>query len=214
MRRTVSLVLAVAIAGSACAGDYPSRVSESRRCLETADGRPFLVVGDTAWSLVAQLNEDAIAEYLDDRRRGFNSIVVSLVERRFADNAPARIDGARPFLDDDLARPNPRPDLWQACRACYRNKAVRPFVMIGSAYEGEHRATADRIRRQAWWAVLSGGCGQFFGNNPIRYFDGPASRTASPPPAGGRRWTCRAPATWADSPRCSAHCPGSDSSPT
>jgi hypothetical protein len=42
-----------------------------------------------------------------------------------------------------------------------------------SVYEGEHDSRPEQIRRQAYWAMLSGACGQFMGNNPIWHFDGP-----------------------------------------
>lgn len=245
------------------------------------------------------MSETDAVDYLDDRtKRGFNSIIVSLIERRFADKAPATSDGIQPFLEaGDFTQPNPEyfdhaarviaaaqergicvwlcpaylgwgggeegwfrevkaagpealrsygkfvgrrfkdfpniiwmpggdyimppedrwagqelalgirdggarqlmtahggqttavetfgdqgwlaidnvyryePDLWTFYRQTYRNRVVRPFVLIETAYEGEHHATPDRIRRQAWWAMLCGACGQFFGNNPIWYFD-------------------------------------------
>lgn len=278
---------------------FPLQVSENNRYLVDADNKPFLVTGDTAWSLIAQLSEQEAIEYLDDRKkRGFNCIIVSLIERRFADKAPATIAGVKPFLKDgDFTQPSskyfdhaarviaaagergisvwlcpaylgwgggdegwfrevkaagPRalrsygkfvgrrfkdhanivwmpggdyimppeerwagqelalgiregggrqlmtahggqtsavetfgeqdwlaidnvyrydPDIWRFYRQAYRQRPVRPFVLIETAYEGEHHATPDRIRRQAWWAVLNGACGQFFGNNPIWYFD-------------------------------------------
>ena len=310
MRPLLAAALLAAVAGPADAADFPLKVSESQRYLETADGKPFPVVGDTAWSLVAQLNEADIAEYLDDRKkRGFNAVLVSLIEHKFADKAPATIAGVQPFLKPgDFARPNPayfdyahkavkaahdrgisvwlcaaylgwgggdegffkevkaagpkalraygkyvggrfkdlpnvvwviggdyalpeaerwageelaqglreggagqlmtahggqttavdtfgdRPwlavdtvyrydlDLWKPLRAAYPRKPVRPFVMFESAYEGEHKAAPDRIRRQAWWPLLAGAAGQFFGNNPIWYFDGPGyvDRKAAP----------------------------------
>ena len=31
----------------------------------------------------------------------------------------------------------------------------------------------EQIRRQAYWALLCGTCGQFLGNNPLWHFDGP-----------------------------------------
>jgi hypothetical protein len=55
----------------------------------------------------------------------------------------------------------------------YRRHPIRPFVLIESTYEGEHDSTPDQIRRQAYWAMLGGACGQFFGNNPMWHFDGP-----------------------------------------
>ena len=280
---------------------FPLRVSENGRHLVDASGQPFLIVGDTAWSLIAQLREDDIARYLDDRqRRGFNSIIVSLIEHKFATKAPANIDGVRPFLKPgDFTQPNPvyfdgahravemvnqrgitvwlfpaylgwgggdegffkeikaagpaalrgygrfvgerfkdlpnivwvaggdyalpeterwtgselaaglrdggaahvmtahggqtsaldtfgnqpwlavdtvyryQPDLWRPLRANHLKTPVRPFVLIETTYEGEHDATPEQVRRQAWWAMLSGACGQFFGNNPIWHFDGP-----------------------------------------
>jgi hypothetical protein len=50
---------------------------------------------------------------------------------------------------------------------------VRPFVLIETIYENEHNSKPEQIRRQAYWAVTCGACGQFFGNNPIWHFDGP-----------------------------------------
>ena len=55
----------------------------------------------------------------------------------------------------------------------YRRTPARPFVMIESTYENEHDSVPGQIRRQAYWAMLSGACGQFFGNNPMWHFSGP-----------------------------------------
>ncbi len=46
-------------------------------------------------------------------------------------------------------------------------------MLIESTYEGEHDAKPERIRWQAWAAMLYGAAGQFFGNNPMWHFDGP-----------------------------------------
>ncbi len=280
---------------------FPLRVSENGRHLVDAAGRPFLVIGDAAWSLVAQLSEENIARYLDDRqRRGFNSIIVNLIEHKFAAKAPAKLDGVAPFLKPgDFTQPNPayfdyacqavvaanqrglagwlcpaylgwgggdegffkeikavgpavlrsygrfvgqrfkdlpnivwmvggdyalpeterwagtelalglreggarqlitahggqtsaldtfgdqpwlavdtvyryQPDLWRPLLAAHGRKPARPFVLIETIYEGEHDSKPEQIRRQAWWAMLCGACGQFFGNNPMWHFDGP-----------------------------------------
>jgi hypothetical protein len=66
-----------------------------------------------------------------------------------------------------------QPDLWRPLRAAGLKQPARPFVLIESDYEGEHKAPPERIRRQAWWPMLCGAGGQFFGNNPVWYFDGP-----------------------------------------
>jgi len=53
----------------------------------------------------------------------------------------------------------------------YNRQPVMPFFLIESTYEGEHNASQVQIRRQAYWAVLSGGTGQFMGNRPMWLFD-------------------------------------------
>ena len=84
-------------AGAAGAVSFPLRVSADQRHLEDQAGRPFMVVGDTAWSLVAQLSADDIERYLDDRaRRGFNAVIVNLIEHKFASRAPANRHGVMP----------------------------------------------------------------------------------------------------------------------
>ena len=89
---------AVVVTLAAPAVTFPLRVSANRQHLEDSTGAPFLVVGDTAWSLVAQLNETDIERYLDDRAvRGFNAIIVNLLEHKFASHAPATVGGVQPF---------------------------------------------------------------------------------------------------------------------
>jgi uncharacterized protein DUF4038 len=286
---------------AAPAVEFPLRVSLDHRRLEDHTGQPFLVVGDTAWSLIAQLSDEDVTRYLDDRAsRGFNAIIVNLIEHKFATNAPATRAGVQPFLPPgDIARPNLEyfdrahrligqasargiavwlcpvylgwdggdegffkqvsaagqtalhgygrflgdrfkdlpnivwmlggdyafpPSLrwlgdelaaglrkggagqvitahggqtsavetfgdrsWLAMDTVYTyaddqrplhlaafdRRPTRPFVLIESTYEGEHDAKPERVRRQAWTAMLSGATGQFFGNNPIWHFDGP-----------------------------------------
>jgi hypothetical protein len=280
----------------------PLRCSASGRYLVDRENSPFLVVGDTAWSLIAQLREPDIERYLEDRqKRGFNSIIVNLIEHKFCDNPAKNRAGTAAFLTPgDFSTPNneyfdfatkvldlaarrgivvwlapaylgygggdegffrevksggkeklrtygeflgnrfqkspnlvwilggdytPEPaDRWtitELARAIHSRdtnhlmtihaapetsvasvfgseewltvanvysyeKALfrpilteqartpaRPFVLIETTYEGEHDSTPDQIRRQAYWTVLGGGCGQFLGNNPIWHFDGP-----------------------------------------
>src|SRR4051812_43614661 len=64
---------------------YPVKISADRRRLIDADGRPFLIQGDTAWSLIANLQFDEAVRYLDDRHaKGFNTIIVNLIEHHFS----------------------------------------------------------------------------------------------------------------------------------
>jgi hypothetical protein len=81
--------------------------------------------------------------------------------------------GDRPWLTIDTVY-SYAADLRPAMIAAFDRRPRRPFVLIESVYEGEHDSAREQIRRQAWTATLSGAAGQFFGNNPIWHFDGPA----------------------------------------
>lgn len=80
------------------AGLFPTTVSANGRYLEDQNGDPWLAVGDTAWSLVAQCTDAEIETYLEDRAaKGVNLVVLSAPEHFFADNAPNNIDNVAPF---------------------------------------------------------------------------------------------------------------------
>jgi hypothetical protein len=88
----------LAVVPPADEGRFPLRVSQNHRHLEDASGRPFLVVGDAAWSLIAQLDAADAGRYLDDRAaRGFTALIVNLIEHKFATHAPANLAGEQPF---------------------------------------------------------------------------------------------------------------------
>jgi hypothetical protein len=305
MFRTILLIAVAFIGPSAMvsAAVLPLKPAGSGRFLADQTGQPFLVVGDTAWSLIVQLGEDAIDRYLEDRaKRGFNSVIVNLIEHRFCTAPPRTRAGLAPFRTaGDFSAPDPdyfafahrvvqkahdrglvvwlfpaylgygggdqgffremkaggpaklraygrfvgerfqdlpnivwvlggdftpgqadqwtvtevadgiletdpthpmtghgspssatalaafgdrrwltldavysyEPELFRPLLAAYRRRPTRPFVLMESIYEGEHASRPEQIRRQAYWAMLSGSSGQFFGNNPIWHFDGP-----------------------------------------
>src|SRR5215472_9365209 len=85
-------------AGDASITNLRLKVSSNRRYLVDQKGRPFLVVGDSPWSLIAQLDEQDIERYLKDRQsKGFNSIIVNLIEHKFCTNPPHTRAGLAPF---------------------------------------------------------------------------------------------------------------------
>ncbi len=87
---------------------FPLRVAAGGRHLEDAEGRPFLIKGDTAWSLIAQLSREDAELYLEDRRaRGFNTILVNLLEAFGSANPPANLFGDPPFHRDTAATLDP-----------------------------------------------------------------------------------------------------------
>ncbi|MDH7568275.1 MAG: DUF4038 domain-containing protein [Armatimonadota bacterium] len=87
---------------------FPVRVSGTGRHLVDAAGRPFLLHGDTAWSLLVQLTREETEEYLENRRKkGFNALLVNLIEYYYADNPPANRYGVGPFTTPgDFSTPN------------------------------------------------------------------------------------------------------------
>ena len=64
-------------------------------------------------------------------------------------------------------------ELFRRLRRDYAQQPTRPNVLIESIYENEHNSRPEQIRRQAYWAMTCGACGQFFGNSPIWHFTGP-----------------------------------------
>lgn len=273
---------------------FPLKVGPTHRYLVDQNNIPFLIHGDTPWSLIVELSEPDAELYLENRRqKGFNSIIVNLIEHKFASNPPNNRAGDPPFLTPgDFSTPNEKyfahadwiirkaadkgiqiflapcylgymgtaegfyeevkavgpekcraygryvgsryrnfdnliwliggdlnpadvmpqvlemaegiretdtrhlftahvapesapadvfdGETWLSVNNTYTYKLVHdllyrdfnrapamPFFLIESTYEGEHNASAVQIRRQAYWAILCGGCGQFIGNLPI-----------------------------------------------
>ncbi len=277
---------------------FPLSVSANHRYLVDGAGQPYLVHGDTAWSIITSVTKAEAEQYLTNRAaKGVNALIINLIEHKF--NGPFTRAGEHPFTDpQDLSTPNdkyfdyadwvlrraaelgmlvflapmylgyrhPADDdgwyheahlggmnkCWKYGRylgkryagfnnivwmmggdrnpdgvvdevnslmtgikefdkhalfaahahpeettadkygwggwldlnstytymivhkkllADYNRRPVMPFVLMESSYEGEHNASPVQIRRQAYWAMLSGACGQFLGNNPIWLFN-------------------------------------------
>ncbi|MGA3042068.1 MAG: DUF4038 domain-containing protein, partial [Bryobacteraceae bacterium] len=85
---------------------YPIRIAPDRRHVVDQSGQPFLIQGDAPWSLISGLTENEAELYLEDRRRkGFNSIIVNLIEHKF--RGPVNRYGQGPFLvPGDFSTPN------------------------------------------------------------------------------------------------------------
>lgn len=273
------------------------QVSANGRYLVDMEGRPFLVTGDSAWSLFGEPTMAEIELYLQDRAaRGFNFIAASLLEHKFSTNPPLNAEGEPPFTGAPFITPNeayfaradsilqladaldivillapvylgwvcsdqgwcsevqsaslqdmrewgrflgaryqdqenilwsiggdtdptivadklrefvagvrefdtthlmtahnqrgtqaitPWPNeswlevnnvfsvrqaLYQNTLAAWENPVVRPFIMLEGFYENEHQSTAQQLRAQSYWTVLTGGFGTVFGNCPLWHF--------------------------------------------
>lgn len=116
---------------------FPLQVVAGQRYLLTAQGQPFLMHGDSPWSLIVQLDRAAAEQYLEDRRlKGFNTLLVNLIEHRYADNPPNNAYGEPPFLaPGDFSSPNPAyfdHAAWVIDRA--RDKGM--LILLAPAYLG------------------------------------------------------------------------------
>jgi hypothetical protein len=71
-------------------------------------GSPFLMQGDAAWSLIVGLNQTEVEEYLQNRRdKGFNTVMVELIEHKFCKKPPLNVAGDAPFkTPGDFSTPN------------------------------------------------------------------------------------------------------------
>ena len=60
-------------------------VSANHRYLVDQNRNPFLLQGDAAWSLIVAMSNAEVEQYLSNRKaKGFNAIMVELIEHRYA----------------------------------------------------------------------------------------------------------------------------------
>jgi hypothetical protein len=80
------------------------RVAADHRHLETTDGKPFFLLGDTAWELFHRLTREETQLYLQNRAdKGFNTVLaVALAEFEF--HQP-NADGELPLENNDPTKP-------------------------------------------------------------------------------------------------------------
>ena len=99
MRKIAAGLLAVGLAASTGAAEFPLKVSADGRYLEDAAGAPFLFVGDTHWPLLWHYSLHEAREIIDDRAdKGFSVMLLSV--GAFSDRPNA--EGHRSFSDRNL----------------------------------------------------------------------------------------------------------------
>jgi hypothetical protein len=90
---------------------YPLKVSNNHRYLVDQNAVPFLVAGDSAWSLIVNLTEAQAATYFADRKAdGFNTVLLSVFagSQVFGRANFSTYDGIIPFTTPgDISTPNP-----------------------------------------------------------------------------------------------------------
>ncbi len=100
--------------------------------------------------LIADLSPEDADLYIADRKaRGFNTILVSLIEHEFSRNAPNNVAGIAPFLSPgDFARPNERyfSDAEHVLDAALK---AGMLVLLAPAYVGANGGG------QGWYAEMA-----------------------------------------------------------
>lgn len=96
-----------------------------------------MIVGDSAWSLLTQIDREDADLYLEDRQaKGFNTLLVNLIEHKFSDQAPRNFFGESPFLDSrDFGSINHR-YFDHAERILESAKGKGFLVLLAPAYAG------------------------------------------------------------------------------
>ncbi|HXQ93283.1 MAG TPA: glycoside hydrolase family 140 protein [Nitrososphaerales archaeon] len=87
---------------------YPLKISDNKRYLVDQNGSPFLLQGEAAWSLIARATKEDVETYLKNRaEKGFNTVLVNILEHWFADKPPENLYGVEPFsIPNNFAAPN------------------------------------------------------------------------------------------------------------
>ena len=85
-------------------------ITGNQRYFVDQTGRAILVRGDSPWAMMTDLSPRQARHYLDNRKKyGVNALIVSLVGAE-ANGGPsddgATFDGIRPFVRNDITRPN------------------------------------------------------------------------------------------------------------
>jgi len=85
------------------------QVSDDRRALVKADGRPWFWLGDTAWDLFIRLDRENVHTYYRNRQeKGFSVIQGVVIMGYHVDFNTPNIYGHKPFVDDDPTKPDLR----------------------------------------------------------------------------------------------------------
>ena len=117
MRWLVCFLSLTFLSAPARAAELPRlKVSENKRFLVTADGKPFFYLGDTAWELFHRLNREDADKYLEKRARQGFTVIQAVAIAEFDGHTVPNAYGHWPLTDLDPARPatkdGPRDDYW------------------------------------------------------------------------------------------------------
>jgi hypothetical protein len=129
---------------------FPLSLRKGR--LITKTGHPFLINGDTSWSLIVGPDRKGVEQYLEDRRlKGVNAIMVNLIEHFF--NGPEDAYGNMPFaIQGNFATPNEQ--YFQNADYVIRKAWEKGMaVFLFPAYLGAK--SSQTIHKEGWYAEVN-----------------------------------------------------------
>lgn len=145
-------------------------VSGDGRYLVSGSGTPVFINADAVWSLGVQITDEEVDTYLANRQaKGFNAILMNLIEKSACTNAPNDIYDNPPFTGEALTTPNEtyfaRMDAIIESAASYGMVVFLAPLYGGYSDAGGWRTdvTAASNEDMTWW-------GDYVGN---RYKDYP-----------------------------------------
>jgi Protein of unknown function (DUF4038)/Putative collagen-binding domain of a collagenase len=135
---------------------FPLSVSSDGRFLVDARGTPFRLQGEAAWSLIANLTGAEVDAYLADREeKGFNAVLINLLEHRYAAKAPKNRAGEAPFrTPGDFSTPEAA--YFNFAASVVEKARARGFlVLLAPAYPG-YGCPASASPDNEGWSVEMG----------------------------------------------------------
>ena len=125
---------------------FPLKVGPDGRHLVDRGGRPFLVHGDTPWSLTHNLTFEEAVSYMEDRvEKGFTALIVSAPDAYAPDGShpdPPDRYGNFPFIAGDITQPDEA--YWQNVdRVLKKAEDLGLLVFFFPAYLGGDRNVED-----------------------------------------------------------------------
>ena len=176
-RRVCEVLFLLALCSSAVRAQEtgvvkPLRVSENHRHIIDSNGTPVLLQADAGWSAIANLTKEEVTAYFQDRHaKGFNAVLVNLLEHKFAKNAPRNTYKEPPFLGmSDWSVPNEKyfEHADWVIRKAAENGLIVLLVPAYLGYPGTDEGFIDEVMTAGPEKLLQ--YGQFLGRR-YRDFD-------------------------------------------
>lgn len=109
--RLLSAFLLTLTAAAVARADDPKplpklKVSDNKRFLVTADGKPFFYLADTAWELFHRLDREQTSKYLKTRASQGYNVVQAVALAEFDGLNEPNAYGHKPLTDNDPTKPN------------------------------------------------------------------------------------------------------------